>query len=176
MFQLWQFLGPNHIRFLSQIFPWFFCLFGLLVQLPTTKPTNLTDLNGPSQVVAPETDLFDFSYVVTFTRSSLAESGISLSTHVGRDGFWSDNFFCGERSNVNSWVFLKLSWLGWDLFVLWLMIFFFVVFFFLFGAVLFGINVCIPKKVVWWMFGCWNIAGEETTHTMWNFERWIVFS
>ena len=77
--------------------------------------------------------------MVTFARSSLAESGISIFEkrfNVGRDGFWSDKNFCGERSNVNSWGFLlKLVGLG---FVCSVTFFLLCFCFFLFGAVLFG--------------------------------------
>ena len=101
-------LAPT-IYVLSQFFPDYF-LFGLSVQLPTTKPTKRiqTDLNGPSQVVAPETDLFDFSYVVTFTRSSLAESGISISTNVSTLGgmdFGVTNFFAAREATLTAGVF-----------------------------------------------------------------------
>lgn len=106
---------------------------------------------------------------MTFTRSSLAESGISLSTHVGRDGFGVTNIFAAKEATLTAVFFLKLVGLGYVFSVTYD---FFLLCFFLFRAVLFGINVCIPKKSS--VMNVWLLEisrGGAPTHTMWDFER-----
>lgn len=72
---------------------------------------------------------------MTFTRSSLAESGISLSKTFQRwEGWILDltKMFAGKEATLTAGLFFfKVGWLGWDLFVL---CFFLVVFFFCLGS------------------------------------------
>lgn len=80
---------------------------------------------------------------------------------LGRDGWDGD-----VETQKTAGFFV--GWLGWDLFV-WL----FLVGLFFQGR-FFGDGLTF-QKVVWRIFGCWKLAGEETTHCV-DFERWIVFS